>query len=479
MNIRSLKWRHWMALGVIAGVFVGTVRLMWDGEEPLGGTGFITQDLFEQALHAAPVDGHPYVTDIRIRPYHGVDGIDLVSLQAFDQDANGYKEYVLAAPRPFATRTGARREYSSVADYLKQLAATNPALRPRYAWSETTAAVLAAYALIGFIVIGVVWPLAIGVRRSRPPDPRFNLDRFHHDTAKTTPVNSEDHDQLRDLDQELEQAIEQGIERPAAVALSPESPVRQLSDVPLDQTVPEPEASKKDYAGQYYPVEKHAPHGFSLVELIVVIGIIALLIAFLMPAMRLVRMNAQTAKCAAQLRQIGQALHAYASANHNSLPAWSGWHTWPAGLPSDSDGPAWTIELIPYIGTPDLPVYNCPSFPLAEKYRNYFLESQWCGRSNRSSMKLSEITLPGKFVLSGDTTNMDHYVQDPKVDDADPDDFGRGMLLWPWTGGIYMHHGGDNVLFDDGHVALYSRFDKYSMTFNPRRPEDHDDVTPD
>jgi hypothetical protein len=196
-------------------------------------------------------------------------------------------------------------------------------------------------------------------------------------------------------------------------------------------------------------------------------------------ALRLARMNAQTTKCAAQLRQIGQALHAYTADNHQSLPAWSGWHTWPAGLPSDSDGPAWTIELTPYIGTPDSPVYNCPSFPLADKYRNYFLETQWCGRSNRSCMKLSEITESGKFVLSGDTTNMDHYVPDPREDDADPDDFGRGMLLWPWTGGIYMHHGGDNILFDDGHVLLYSRYDRYEMTFNPHPMEDHDDVTPD
>lgn len=65
------------------------------------------------------------------------------------------------------------------------------------------------------------------------------------------------------------------------------------------------------------------------------------------------------------------------------------------------------------------------------------------------------------------------------MDDSDPDDFGGGMLLWPWTGGFYTHHGGNNILFDDGHVALFSRYDKYQMTFNPHRMQDHDEVTPD
>src|SRR5688572_14903367 len=47
---------------------------------------------------------------------------------------------------------------------------------------------------------------------------------------------------------------------------------------------------------------------FSLVELIVVVGIIALIVAMLMPALSRARETAKTIQCASQLRQVGQSL---------------------------------------------------------------------------------------------------------------------------------------------------------------------------
>jgi prepilin-type processing-associated H-X9-DG protein len=59
---------------------------------------------------------------------------------------------------------------------------------------------------------------------------------------------------------------------------------------------------------------------FTLIELLVVIGIVALLIALLVPALSGARDTANTVKCASNLKQIGAAFISHAAAREGKLP---------------------------------------------------------------------------------------------------------------------------------------------------------------
>lgn len=66
--------------------------------------------------------------------------------------------------------------------------------------------------------------------------------------------------------------------------------------------------------------EQRSRIAFSLVELLVVIGIIGVLAALLMPALNRAKGKANDTKCISNLRQIGIALSTYADENQGKLP---------------------------------------------------------------------------------------------------------------------------------------------------------------
>lgn len=72
------------------------------------------------------------------------------------------------------------------------------------------------------------------------------------------------------------------------------------------------------HRGQGASLRRH--NGFTLVELLVVIGIIVLLISILFPVLSSVRKQAQEVVCQSDLRQLGIGIQAYANQNKGALP---------------------------------------------------------------------------------------------------------------------------------------------------------------
>lgn len=229
--------------------------------------------------------------------------------------------------------------------------------------------------------------------------------------------------------------------------------------------------------------------GFTLVELLVVIGIIAILVGLLLPTLAGARRQANTVKCLSNMRQIGQQMQIYASSN-------SGWL-----FPTDAGGPTgpvpmdkqWFIFVLnhkpagvaegdfdPWKWVPE--VLRCPSDGLDSAFdtriaHSYVLNDHLNTRGIKFSSRLAGGLTPSDVVVMGEklTNRPDFYVQE--FPPGGTSDYGYGESPDPPSNApvpeLYRHGPkvGSNYLFMDTHVET-------SRPLKKRRPEQIDPWDP-
>ncbi len=154
-----------------------------------------------------------------------------------------------------------------------------------------------------------------------------------------------------------------------------------------------------------HPYLSRSQAAFTLIELLMVIGIMALLAGLLVPTIALIRRAAQETACRNNLRQVGLAAFTYAGENAGYLPA--------VELPAIASGRVcWAYTLSPYLGRDDPPDAQAASWAKAT----------WCPGFTRSDAGAAWDSGYGMNDRPGQNyTSLQYSVSAPSFTWASPD----------------------------------------------------------
>lgn len=191
---------------------------------------------------------------------------------------------------------------------------------------------------------------------------------------------------------------------------------------------------------------------FTLVELLVVLGVLALLAAVLLPVFLQARAKAASAACVSNLRQLGLAMTMYAADADGHFPT----HV------EEGKGPLpdWDAQLLPYVKNTEM--FHCPACPvpnLAADYisKGYALNSNISGvlDGSRPSVTDAAVRFPASTISLCEVAFISgpNWVKVAMATDG-PED-GKGVEKYVGSAGGLRHQGGSNYGFADGHVHWY------------------------
>ena len=212
---------------------------------------------------------------------------------------------------------------------------------------------------------------------------------------------------------------------------------------------------------------------FTLVELIVVLGILMVLAGLTMSGIAGARKSAQSAMCLSNLRQLAVAAADYASRYDLSYPPaqWSdavdpaltrGWDYTRRGATVLGPGLLWS-------GASSPAVQQCPSFDgrsqsPGDPYTGYNYNTSYIGRGSGEGppVRVSAVKQPARTVLFGDgqwSLGANKYMRSPRRSPTDPSTYVDGSAARAAGTQGYRHKGMTNAVFCDGHAeSIRERF---------------------
>jgi len=231
---------------------------------------------------------------------------------------------------------------------------------------------------------------------------------------------------------------------------------------------------------QSRPHSRRITRGFTLVELLVVIGIIALLIAILMPSLSRARTQSQRVACMSNLRQLGAAFVMYTNANRGAFPRpavnalFEDWIYWHSGRNLDES------RLVPYLSggnkfNPEF--FRCPAdteWQTRAYQYSYTINEYISGYAgyNHPTLRVSQVKRSSEKILLIDESSatVDDGCWAPQNYATDGQNLLSNRHDKQAEKKTDKNAGRGTVLFADGHADFIERKSSFDpMWFDPSR----------